>query len=283
MNLREQTTNIDEYGVDKSYDFESLLLKTELFKKDREFFFLLKKTERIISAIYLLTDLISDREPVKWLLREFSMKIIPEIVSMRGSFGNIRESDIENLENNTLKLLAFLESSYIGGIISKMNFAIFSEELIKLINLEREYFKKISKERLIRGTDKIFFLDSDKAENIKSIKDKPMSYEYTEKTKRHFIKDTDDRVSEKDTSIKGQNANKRTNQGNILKKERKNERQLKIIDLIKDKINISIKDITENIKDCSEKTIQRELLLMVKSGVLKKEGKKRWSKYSLNL
>ena len=42
-----------------------------------------------------------------------------------------------------------------------------------------------------------------------------------------------------------------------------------------------IKDVSPLIKGCSEKTIQRELLSMVKSGILKKEGEKRWSKYSL--
>ena len=43
----------------------------------------------------------------------------------------------------------------------------------------------------------------------------------------------------------------------------------------------SIKDISEDIKDCSEKTIQRELNTMIKDGIIKKEGEKRWSTYSV--
>ena len=35
------------------------------------------------------------------------------------------------------------------------------------------------------------------------------------------------------------------------------------------------------LKDVSEKTVQRELFALVKEGVLKKEGEKRWSVYKL--
>ncbi|NCN52810.1 hypothetical protein GW943_03325 [Candidatus Parcubacteria bacterium] len=42
----------------------------------------------------------------------------------------------------------------------------------------------------------------------------------------------------------------------------------------------SIKDITDTIKDCSEKTIQRELTTMIKDGLVLREGERRWSTYS---
>jgi hypothetical protein len=42
-----------------------------------------------------------------------------------------------------------------------------------------------------------------------------------------------------------------------------------------------IKDVSPLVTGCSEKTIQRELSAMVRSGILKKVGEKRWSRYSL--
>ncbi len=55
----------------------------------------------------------------------------------------------------------------------------------------------------------------------------------------------------------------------------------------------TIKDIKDKIKttpeqasflvSCSEKTLQRELVSMVKDGVLNKTGKKRWSRYFVHL
>jgi len=50
---------------------------------------------------------------------------------------------------------------------------------------------------------------------------------------------------------------------------------------LKNQSNLTIKDFSKVITDCSEKTIQRELLDMVEKGIIKKEGERRWSKYSL--
>ncbi|HEY1037690.1 MAG TPA: hypothetical protein VGE62_03870 [Candidatus Paceibacterota bacterium] len=63
----------------------------------------------------------------------------------------------------------------------------------------------------------------------------------------------------------------------------KNERQQIIVDTIRAKGELSIKDLTDVITDCSEKTIQRELISLVSTGFLHKTGERRWSKYSLAL
>ncbi len=61
----------------------------------------------------------------------------------------------------------------------------------------------------------------------------------------------------------------------------KNDRQQVILDTIKEKGELSIKDLTDVIQGCSEKTIQRELISLVSTGILSKTGERRWSKYSL--
>ncbi len=62
---------------------------------------------------------------------------------------------------------------------------------------------------------------------------------------------------------------------------KKNSRQSVIINILKRKKEIMIKDVTPIITGCSEKTIQRELAYMVELGLLKKMGEKRWSRYTL--
>ena len=59
------------------------------------------------------------------------------------------------------------------------------------------------------------------------------------------------------------------------------DRRATILGLVQRKDKITIKDVTNVIKDCSEKTVQRELLALVRQGVLKKEGERRWSTYTL--
>jgi predicted transcriptional regulator len=59
------------------------------------------------------------------------------------------------------------------------------------------------------------------------------------------------------------------------------ERQQLIIDILKKGGKLGIKDITSQMVGCSEKTVQRELAVLVKSGIVQKDGEKRWSGYVL--
>jgi hypothetical protein len=54
-----------------------------------------------------------------------------------------------------------------------------------------------------------------------------------------------------------------------------------ILKFIRDHGWSSIKDIAQTMPEVSVKTVQRELAEMVQSGTLKKEGDRRWSRYSL--
>lgn len=58
-------------------------------------------------------------------------------------------------------------------------------------------------------------------------------------------------------------------------------RRDRVLDVLRDKGEATIKDIIEVITDCSEKTIQRELISLIKDNVVHREGERRWSKYKL--
>ena len=59
------------------------------------------------------------------------------------------------------------------------------------------------------------------------------------------------------------------------------DRRATILGLLQRKDRITVKDVANVVRDCSEKTIQRELAALVSQGVLKREGERRWSTYSL--
>jgi predicted HTH transcriptional regulator len=61
----------------------------------------------------------------------------------------------------------------------------------------------------------------------------------------------------------------------------KESRRARILKLVKDNREVTIKDIATHFADLSEKTIQRELVSLVEGGVLKKFGERRWSRYAL--
>lgn len=59
-------------------------------------------------------------------------------------------------------------------------------------------------------------------------------------------------------------------------------RTLQILEFIRKQGRVSIKDITHVIRGCSEKTVQRELLSLIRQGLIRKEGERRWSVYLPN-
>jgi hypothetical protein len=59
------------------------------------------------------------------------------------------------------------------------------------------------------------------------------------------------------------------------------DRRSRILSVLKAQPGVSIKDIVDTVKDCSEKTIQRELNALIKDGLVRREGERRWSKYSV--
>jgi hypothetical protein len=59
------------------------------------------------------------------------------------------------------------------------------------------------------------------------------------------------------------------------------DRRERVLTVIRDKGEATIKDIVEVISDCSEKTIQRELINLIKDSLILREGERRWSKYKL--
>jgi len=257
------------------------------FIKDKNFLSITKKTERLVSALYLLTDMFPDQEPLKWSLRKYSLNIIPPMLALKSNFKT--EKVILNAPNpHLLKLHSFLETAYMSGLVSNMNFSLLQNEIFKLIRMENEYLTVDNKKD--NSLDENYFRDDYKGHVRGEIKLEDGPYEGSVSFKN--IQDSHKKLSKRQDDV-GDSIEKNVIRDSVNKpiylenstekKKKKNERQVKIIDLIKNKVLVSIKDISDNIKGCGEKTIQRELMAMVKSGVLKKEGERRWSKYSLNL
>jgi len=194
-----------------------------------------KKTEKLVSALYLLSSFISDKEPLKWKIREAGLDLL-----------SVNQISLVSL------ILSYLEIAYMGGIISQMNYGILKYELENLLVPVEQIEKDKLKGAII--TPDFFVANNSKGQN--NMSDRP------------------------DRQIGGmsdkQKAVRYGNQGGD-----KSNRQTVIITLLKKGDELGIKDFTSGIKDCSEKTIQRELASLVSKGLIKKQGEKRWSKYSL--
>lgn len=75
----------------------------------------------------------------------------------------------------------------------------------------------------------------------------------------------------------GINTSNRSSQANSSAGDRRE----RIKTILEAKGEATIKDISEIITDCSEKTLQRELNSMISDNIVKRQGERRWSRYSL--
>lgn len=239
------------------------------FEKDADFVLVYKKTEKLASAIYMVTNLFSENEPMKWTLR----KKISDLVSLNVNYKDTSEASrtdlIQIIKTKILEIVSLLEVSLHGGLVSHMNFSVLKQEFSNLTEMLNS--SNFSQNDLLKNSiPKSFFevtsgtnttvFDSSKYPQNKTI----LEQEYlVKRTSTDDLKDSQDSTVVKDDL-------KRSNRQNI------------ILSLIKKKKELTIKDIAEVIKDCSEKTIQRELNAFILTGTLKRTGVRRWSKYSLN-
>jgi hypothetical protein len=223
-----------------------------LFKDSPVLGYIYKKTEKLVSAIYMLSNFISDKEPIKWQMRESGINLLSLSLSL---------SDRNSFLSTALKLLSFLEISYVSGTISEMNYKVLKFEFESLIETIEAYDKNGNLKGLI-FSDHFFEVPVGQGQTLSAI------------PKGHNI--LSDRLSD----------TKPVRQSNHLAVDKSNrhtgtDRQEIILSLLRKNKELGIKDFTVSISDCSEKTIQRELVAMVSKGLIKKEGEKRWSRYLL--
>jgi hypothetical protein len=250
-----------------------------LGRGDKFVFYVFKKASKISYAIYVITDLIKDTEPLKWTLR----KGATDVSSLRNFFDE--KSVFNSLEKTLLELEAFLDLASFAKVVSEMNSSLLQGEIRRLISDMRERAKEgFYSPQLVPS-----FFDIPKPEAFSIAPVSPTINEID------YSKGHKGQVSNYDFYKKPQTAPSTSEKKKVVEKsetkieaksgvpEYKGQRRDQILSIIRDRngAQLSIKDITDKVKGCSEKTIQRELIAMVEDGTLKKTGERRWSTYAL--
>lgn len=246
---------------DKNID-QGLKLIDQLSKGSQFVLYAYRKISKISYAIYVITDIINDHEPIKWQLRKVSVDTM--------SFKNFldEKSVFNTLDNCLLELEGSLELAKTVHIISNMNASLIQSEIRSLLSELRGQSRIGIYSVEISGG----FFDVAKPTTL-SLEELLSRGGQTNGYKGHKGQD----VRYAPQQVRGHNDER----GSYQQMQSKGQRKEEIIGVIKQKGTVTIKDVTEAIKDCSEKTIQRELLSMVADGRIKRTGERRWSKYSL--
>lgn len=265
------------------------------------------KTNKLVTALYMITDIMDRNEPLRNKLRDLGSNIISDIYQLKGQSGSC-----DAINKRISETLSFLEIASGVGIISEMNSSIISKEFIELrkaivefVSLdEQNWLEEFIKEAplgsavhgALEGGKTFTRLNS---EHNKSISNGRNGTRIGVQKGGTLMRALSDRIPELSYLSNGQaikRQGQKSNSSMVLNKnnnyELKNKRREDIIFAIKDKaknsINFDGATITDiksighgSLVSCGEKTLQRELVAMVMEGILRKKGEKRWSRYSL--
>jgi len=265
---------MDNKDIQNSGSFNNPLNWKSLgfFSADDYLIYIFKKTEKITSALYLVSGLLKDDEPLKWELRDRGMDLVSSSFTASSSVPGDKNVVIQSLFTAALETISLLNVAKISNLISEMNHMILVREIDQVVTLLRD--------RLAQNAENAGYVLSESF------------FKTPDLFSSGFKSESAARSAQPGESYKGQNSTQqlqaiptvRSNQrhGNSENSQlKKTQRQQMIMELLKGQSGLTIKDFSKVIKDCSEKTIQRELLELVDKGVVKKEGERRWSRYSL--
>ena len=249
-----------------------------VFNNNRHFAFVYKKTEKLVTALYMITNYIHDEEPLKWHIRERAL----ELMSLNISFNTVSLSERKGLLKEyqafSVEITSLASIAYHSGLISEMNWVVLKREFENLVEtIERGENKHANEETIIINPS---FFDATLpapevpraiAESTGPASSSAVLY------KGHAQSVAAPARNMSFMNRKPENKVKKDNPRPVA--EKKEDRKDVILSVLSKKDGLSVKDFVDALKDVSEKTIQRELLAMVASGTIRKEGERRWSRY----
>lgn len=239
------------------------------FIKDKpHLIFLIKKAEKICGVLHILTSDLSENEPLREVLRKECLSFLGDLLDR----GRIGRGIL--LETRIAHIISLLDASKTSLLISSMNASVLKSELQGLLPVITSMYGRENQELIFDRSELKVSLNEPR---LNSINNKEGSSSY----KGHGGSMNVLHKKEKDTNFVKKmslsNLLKRTKTGNSVD----STREKIILDVVRSKGESSIKDISSFVRGVSSKTIQRDLNVLIGKGVLKKDGERRWSKYSL--
>lgn len=287
--------------MERTYENQNKTLETtsgvnahslSLFNQNSHFSYIYKKTEKLVTALYMITNFIKDNEPLKWKLRDNALKLL----SLNGQFTHVSLSERKDLIKEyqviAFEIISLSSIASHGGLVSEMNASVLVREFNSLISLiEKDENKKMHDETVVldSGFFKVGDVNSQTFQNSPKAEIAQVPTTHTENNVLYSSQVQEGIVNKGQVSpvvqqksyAKTEPVSKEVKEKVVKQPDQKNNRQAIIIKLLSKKSGLNIKDFGDAIVGVGAKTIQRELLSMVASGKLKKEGERRWSTYSL--
>lgn len=223
-----------------------------------------KRAERIAAAIYILTKYMSDTEPLRASARTASHQLLKDVLELRSGFRiDADAASLSRLHARVREMISLVQLLAVAGYISRENADMVTRALEEL----SQFIESAGASQLAERTT---FTKEDLLIDQTIRQPQPRTADGNGQRGNVYDRPTGADVKVKDSS-KGQRDVKDGN----------SSRRTAILEVLKDGQRMGIRDIASFVIGCSEKTVQRELASLISDGLIKKEGEKRWSRYSL--
>lgn len=232
-----------------------------IFEKDIRRVFIYKKTERLAKALHLIAPAFAESASLRNRIDAIAIGLVDAAVLPPAVARTA-------LSRELLALSSVLSIARTSGLLSTMNAELIAHEAHVLLHEIAAY----EEPRL--------FLDE--APTLSGIAKNALKKEAAERAShqppvlRAHASATPLRVQPATLVHKGHIKDKSAAPQAHIK-----DRREAVLSVIQKKGSVSIKDISTLIRGVSEKTIQRELGALISSGVVTKQGERRWSTYSI--
>jgi len=244
----------DNIVSDTKKNFHELVVKSSLFKGRGDWYFCFLKSERIAHVLVVLASNVSEDRRGELLLVSRSAGMLPGKL-VRFAAGAIAAEVVLADLLATLSLVRLLQTS---GILVKENAQILAQEYEALIE---KFAASVHLSPFASAQDFAVPQVEQSSGDAASV---------------GLLERLDSSGAIKD--VKGQSIFKGQDVQKLVSKGQQ-ERVERIRDFVLKNKGVSIKDIAQVVQGCSEKTIQRELAVLIQQGVIKKVGERRWSLY----
>jgi hypothetical protein len=264
---------------------------------------LAERSQKLVTALYMITDLMESHDPMRNLLRKEITHVMSLLFETTHAPKTARVEILSQVNNLLFAVSSYLGVMYSNGFVSKMNYDLVHGEINNLKqDLQQQLKKSLPYDKKQNNNQSVkdftfsadFFhqeiepqrqINSSLAEGKTQLIQKDINSQPIEKKKTSiqspvFVqKESLENKIAKFTEKKSAKSkiNKKISPLNQVKTKRKED----ILKILKQKPDASINDICALFKDCSSKTIQRDLTDLIDQGLVQKEGSRRWSKYNL--
>lgn len=217
---------------------------TQRLIQDPDYYkYIFKKTERIVSVIFYITHTVKNEGHNEGHVADIeaaARQVHDVVLNSLQERAHVAEDAIRASAHALVTLESKAKVAQVSGVITQDVLQVVSGEIDAVLRGMNKYVN-----------DESVALQTDEVPQATPVKRTSQSSEVTNQVTPNLPSGTD-----------------------------KNTRRARILTVIEAKGEATIKDISEVINDVSEKTIQRELTAMIEDNIVKRQGERRWSKYS---